>query len=73
MAIYKIFKEGEQINTIVANEEFVEAYAEENGYTYEEEIRSEYEPPIEPEEPTEPTGTDYDEMAEAIREGVNSI
>ena len=32
---YKIFQNGEQINTIVADEAFVSAYCAENGYTYE--------------------------------------
>jgi hypothetical protein len=33
---YKIFKDGELLNTIVADAEFVAEYCEENGYTYEE-------------------------------------
>ena len=32
---YKIFKDGERVNTIVADESFVTDYCEENGYTYE--------------------------------------
>ena len=32
---YKIFQNGEQINTIVADESFVSAYCAEPGYTYE--------------------------------------
>lgn len=34
---YKIFKDGESINTIVADESFVTDYCEKNGYTYEAE------------------------------------
>ena len=33
---YKIFKDGELVNTIVADEAFCEKYCSENGYTYEE-------------------------------------
>ena len=32
---YKIFQNGEQINTIVADEAFVTSYCKDNGYTYE--------------------------------------
>lgn len=32
---YKIFKDGESINTIIADEDFVESYCDQNGYTYE--------------------------------------
>ena len=46
---YKIFKDGEVVNTIVADEAFVESYCSKNGYTYEEEILPEPEPaPAEP-------------------------
>ena len=48
---YKIFQNGEQINTIVADESFVSAYCAENGYTYEA-----VEPTPEPEQ--EPTDTE---------------
>lgn len=47
--IYKIFKNNEQINIIVANEEFVKKYCELNNYTYKLEERHEeiiIEPPI---------------------------
>ena len=44
---YKILKDGEVINTIIADEEFVTAYCAKNGYTYEEEILPE--PEVEPE------------------------
>ena len=49
--IYEIFKDGESINTIVADEAFVKTYCEESGYTYAEIIR-EPEPESNP-EPTE--------------------
>ena len=45
--IYKIFENGDEINRIIADSEFVENYCAENGYTYEVEP----EPDIE----TEPT------------------
>ena len=48
---YKIFQNGEQINTIVADEAFVSAYCAEHGYTYEA-----VEPTPEPEQ--EPTDTE---------------
>lgn len=34
--IYKIMKDGKEINTIVADEAFVTDYCQENGYTFEE-------------------------------------
>ena len=42
--VYKIFKNGELINTIVASVEFCAAYCEANGYTYELEEREEPKP-----------------------------
>ena len=49
---YKIFESGEEINTIVADEAFVIAYCERNGYTFE--LMPEPEPVPEPEaEPTQ--------------------
>ena len=47
---YKIFKDGEEINTIVADEAFVTAYCAKHGYTFEE-----YQMPPEPEPEAEPT------------------
>lgn len=44
---YKIFQNGEQINTIVADEAFVSAYCAEHGYTYEA-VEPEPEPTPEP-------------------------
>lgn len=35
MTVYKIFQDGEEINRIVADEAFAQAYCSENGYTYE--------------------------------------
>lgn len=37
---YKIYKDGIEINTIVANKEFVTDYCSKNGYTFEEYIPS---------------------------------
>ena len=50
MAIYKIYKDGEEINRIVSNEPFVTNYCEANGYTFELE-------PIPVPEPIEPEPT----------------
>lgn len=36
---YAIFENGEQINTIVADAEFVQTYCAENGYTYEKVVQ----------------------------------
>lgn len=47
---YKIFKDGEEINIIVAESDFVESYCAENGYTFEEDILPE--PEIVEPEPT---------------------
>lgn len=44
MMDYRILKDGELINTIVASEEFVSAYCAENGYTYEPVAKPEPEP-----------------------------
>ena len=38
---YKIFKDGERINTIVADESFVTDYCEKNGYVYEADLLQE--------------------------------
>ena len=46
---YIIYKDGEQINTIVADVDFCKAYCEVNGYTYEEEVIINPEPTPEPE------------------------
>ena len=70
---YKIFNNGEHINTIIADEDFITIYCEKNGYTFEAEILPEPEPQPEP-EPTPTTGdVSMDELAKAIKEGVNSI
>lgn len=45
MGIYKIFDHGEEINRIVADEEFVKMWCPENGYTYELEPGPEPVPP----------------------------
>lgn len=46
---YKILKDGEVINTIVADESFVAEYCAENGYTFEAIPQPEPEPEPEPE------------------------
>ena len=55
---YKIYKNGELENTIVASEEFVKTYCEANGYTYELDER----PEPKPIEPTPDPQTDTDEL-----------
>ena len=47
---YKILKNGEVINTIVADEAFVSAYCTANGYTYQQIAEPEPEPEPEPTE-----------------------
>lgn len=64
---YKIFKDGELINTIVAEPDFVEEYCAENGYTYEEDILTGPEPVSEPEPSV------WDELDAAYQEGVDSV
>ena len=62
---YKIFQNGEQINTIVADESFVSAYCAESGYTFEA---------VEPTPEPEPEPTLEERMAameEAIRKGLS--
>ena len=48
---YKIFKDDELINTIVADEEFCKSYCGQNGYTYEPDLLPE--PSSEPEPSTD--------------------
>lgn len=63
---YKIFENGEEINIIIADEEFCKTYCEENGYTYEPDELPEPEPEPEPEELTV-----WDELDAAYKEGVD--
>lgn len=51
-----IYKDGEEINRIVSDEEFAKTYCEENGYTYE--ISTEPDPPLPPEPEINPTAED---------------
>lgn len=51
--IYKLLKDGETVNTIVASPGFVDAYCREMGYTYE--LVPEPEQPDQPEPGQEPT------------------
>lgn len=64
---YVIFDNGEQINTIVADEEFCADYCAANGYTYDLEPEPEPIPIPEPEETSV-----WDELDAAYREGVNT-
>lgn len=65
MANWKVLKDGEVINTIVADKAFAMIYAEMNGYTVEEMPESEPETPA-----TELTV--WDELDAAYQEGVNT-
>lgn len=49
---YKLLKDGEVVNTIVGSADFVTAYCEAMGYTFEE-VPEEPTPEIEPEPTTE--------------------
>lgn len=53
---FEIYKDEQLVNTIVASDEFVAEYCENNGYTY---IKKEYENP----EPVEPEPTEEDDTA----------
>ena len=64
---YRILKDSEEINTIVADADFVEEYCSENGYTYE--LMPEPEPIPEP----EPETSVWDELDAAYQEGVDSV
>lgn len=66
MAIYKVMDSGEEINRIVADAAFVESYAAETGYTLELVTDAETPPAPEP-------AVTWEDMAQAIREGVNAI
>lgn len=68
---YKIFSNGEQINVIVADEQFCKSYCEKNSYTYEL-IEEPEVPPIEP-EPAPETELTVNDLANAILEGVNEV
>ena len=66
---YKILKDGEVINTIVADETVVEKYCEKHGYTYEaDDIQVQPDPIPEP----EGEASVWDELDAAYQEGVNS-
>ena len=69
MANYRIFKDGEEINTIVADNAFCAIYCEVNGYTYELIPEPEPEPVPKP----EPEKSVWDELDAAYMEGVDSV
>lgn len=69
---YKILKDGEVINAIVAEPDFVEGYCEANGYTYEALAAWDAAHPETPAEGQETALTEA-EMAAAIQEGVGSV
>lgn len=67
---YKIYLNGELVNTIVASESFVIGYCEKHGCTYEE-------APLSVPEPVPEPGTEgadmWADMAAAIVEGVHEV
>lgn len=63
---YKILKDGAVVNTIESDTDFVKVYCEAMGYTYELVDET---PAPEP----EPSADVWDELAAAIREGVNDV
>ena len=65
---YKIYLNGELVNTIVASESFVIGYCEKYGYTYEADPL-----PVPEPEPETPEGDVWSDMAAAITEGVNEV
>lgn len=64
---YGLYKDGELINIIYADEAFVSGYAADNGYTYE------IIPATEPEPEPESKPDVWAQMAAALKEGVDSI
>lgn len=68
---YKILKDGEVINTIVADESFVAEYCAENGYTFEKIVDNT------PEKPASTPTSVWDELdaayAAGYQEGVDSV
>ncbi len=62
---YRIMKNGEEINTIVAGSDFVEEYCKDNGYTHE----LLPEPILEPEPTTEQRVTELEEAMELLLSG----
>lgn len=70
--IYDIYKDGTLVNTIVANEDFVVPYCQENGYTYIE--RAAQTPPQQPEEKTvESRVADLETSAKELQEALDMI
>lgn len=67
---YKIFKDGELVNIIVADVDFIKEYCSENGFTFEK-IEQAVPTPI-PDPESEQETTVWDELDAAYQEGVNS-
>lgn len=68
--IYKLLKDGETVNTIVASPQFVDAYCQEMGYTYE--LVPEPEQPDQPEPEQEATVEErVTALENAIERGLN--
>lgn len=68
---YIIYKDGQEINTIVAEPDFIDQYCTENGYTYE--VRPDPVPVPEPEPEPPKESSVWDELDAAYQEGVNSV
>lgn len=67
---YIIYKDGAEINRIVADEAFVQQYYSNNGYSYEIEPIPTSTTPEESEVASDPF---YDEIAQAIADAINKI
>lgn len=65
---YKIMKDGNTVNTIVADESFVKSYCSKNDFTYEEEILPEPERKPTPEERIAELKTINAELEDALCE-----
>lgn len=72
MANYRIYKDGNEINKIVSDEEFCAEYCAENGYTYEQMNDPIPVPAPEP-EPTDVWAELDAAYQQGYTEGVNSV
>lgn len=66
---YIIYKDGQEINTIVAEPDFIEPYCAENGFTYA--VRPDPAPVPEPEPETPDETSVWDELDAAYAAGYN--
>lgn len=69
MVVYRILKDGEEIDRIVSSEEHCAVYCANNNYTYEVELPKSDPDPV----PATAPLTDMDKLAAAYLEGVNEV